>query len=66
MPNVTPLTILLFVQAVLLGISQLDFVTPDVSKIIIIALLVINAALAIFFQTSAGKVTAARLLIKKE
>lgn len=66
MPNVTPFTVLLFIQAVLLGISQLQFVTPIVSQVIVIALIVVDAALAIFFQTSAGKAVAARYLIKKE
>jgi hypothetical protein len=65
MPNVTPLSVLLFVQAVLLALTQLQSTSPQVSQIIAIVLIVVNAALAVFFQTSPGKTTFARMTIKK-
>jgi hypothetical protein len=65
MPNVTPLSVLLFLQAVILGISQLDSLSDELSQVLVIAIIVVNAALATFFQfTAPGKALFARLLIK--
>lgn len=63
-PNVNAYTLVLFVQSVLLGISQLDFVTPVWSRIIVIGLIVVNAALLFLFRTPSGKRLLKRTTVK--
>lgn len=65
MPNITPLSVFLFLQMVLMGISKLDALTATVSLVITIALIIIDAAILVFFNTAPGKVVAQRLMVKK-
>ena len=53
--NVTPFAVSLMVQSVLLGISQLDFIGVTVGRVIVVALIVVNAALLFLFKNTSSK-----------
>lgn len=66
MPDLTPINWFLFAQMVLLAVSKLPQLSSDLSTIVTVLLILVDAALLVFFRTQAGKAFAARHLVKKE
>lgn len=63
-PNVNVYTIVLFVHAVLLAVSQIESLPAPWPQVLVVALAVVDAALAVFFRTTPGKAAARRVLMK--